>query len=359
MAAKQGSRPGNRRAAAGEGPILAATNPEEDTMKRRRAVMVIGGAAVLALLSAVAVSGAHAQSKEIVYMAPALDVPFWRTVSKGVEAAVKKDGYTYSALEASNNAQKQLKNAQDVIARKVAGIVLSPTDSSAAPSVLKLASDAKIPVVICDIGTTGGDYVSFIASDNTAGARGVGEAVAAALKEKGLSKAPYGLITLSLARINGQKRTEGFRAGMKAGGYSEEVALQQMQAYTADESFKFAQDMLTGHPEMRAMFIEADDPAMGALRAIKAAHRTGEILVGAFDGIPEFVDLLKKGELVAAGMQQPYLMGAKAAEALSASLKGGKPEKEVLVPVLIATSKNIEQILPTAQLNVFGEGKGS
>jgi len=40
-------------------------------------------------------------------------VPFWRTVSKGVEAGAKEAGYSFQALEAQNNAQKQLTNAQD------------------------------------------------------------------------------------------------------------------------------------------------------------------------------------------------------------------------------------------------------
>lgn len=321
-------------------------------MKRRT---FIGIAAAAIASTALSVPGAFAQSKQIVYLAPALDVPFWRTVSKGVEAAAKAGGYTFQALEAQNNAQKQLTNAQDAITRGAAGIVLSPTDSSTAPSVLKLAAAAKIPVVICDIGTKEGEYVSFIASDNTAGAAGVGEAVAAAAKAKGLAKAPYGMITLSLARINGQKRTEGFRSAMETAGLGKEIALQQMQAYTADESFKFTQDMLTGNPGMKAMFIQADAPALGALRAIKASNRKGDILVGAFDGVPEFVDMLKSGELTAAGMQQPYLMGEYASKALLDHLAGKSPPKEVLVPVMIATSTNIEKILPEAKRNVFGE----
>ena len=39
--------------------------------------------------------------------------------------------------------------------------------------------------MIADIGTNSGDYVSFIISDNYDGAHGIGEALVAALKEKG------------------------------------------------------------------------------------------------------------------------------------------------------------------------------
>jgi simple sugar transport system substrate-binding protein/ribose transport system substrate-binding protein len=104
---------------------------------------------------------------------------------------------------------------------------------------------------------------------------------------------------------------------------------------------------------MRGLFVQTDQPAIGALRAIRAARRQGEVLVAAFDGIPEFVDLLKKGEIVASGMQQPYLMGVKSGEAMMEHLKGQTPQKEILVPILVVTSENIDKLLPTVKETVF------
>jgi ABC-type sugar transport system substrate-binding protein len=45
-----------------------------------------------------------------------------------------------------------------------------------------------------------GDCVSFIISDNYQGAHGVGEALAAALKDKGWTDGSNGLVTISQAR---------------------------------------------------------------------------------------------------------------------------------------------------------------
>ena len=321
-------------------------------LSRRGLISVVS--ALAATTIGFAAPARAADSKEIVYLTPSLDLPFWRYLSHGIESEAKKAGYSYTALDSNNSAATQLKNAQDAIARGVAGIAISPTDSSTAPSVLAAAARAKIPVVVADIGTNSGDYVSFIISDNKQGAFGVGEALAAALKEKGWTDGSVGLVTISQARKNGQARTAGFREAMKNAGITNEAGLQQMQAYTADETFKFTQDMLTANPDMKAMFIQTDEPTLGALRAIKAGHRDGTLLVAAFDGIPEFVDLLKKGDIVASGMQQPYLMGVKSGEALAAALKGETPEKQILVPIVIATSKNIDEILPTIKQTVFG-----
>jgi ribose transport system substrate-binding protein len=291
-------------------------------------------------------------AKDVVYLTPGLDLPFWRYLSKGIESVAKKEGYGYQAFDSHNDAQTQLKNAQDAIARGVAGIVISPTDSSTCPSVLALAQKANIPVVIADIGTNEGEYVSFIISDNREGAYGTGKALVAAMKDKGMTDGTVGLVTISLTRNNGKQRTAGFRAALQEGGLKES-ALEQMQNYTASETFKYVQDMLTANPNMKGIFIETDQPTMGALRAIKAARRDGSILVAGFDGIPEFVDLLKQSQIVASGMQQPYLMGVRSGEALFKHLKGESVEKQILVPILIVTSKNIDQMLPTIKETVF------
>lgn len=299
-------------------------------------------------------SPAMAQNKgELVYMTPGLDLAFWRYVSEGVKSVAKENGYGFSALDSTNDPQTQLQNAQDAIARGVSGIVLSPTDSSTAPAVLSLAKNAGIPVVIADIGTDSGEFVSVIGSNNYEGAYGVGEALAEAMKATGKEDASVGIVGISQSRLNGQARTKGFKDAMAKAGITGDSGLQQMQSYTADETFKFTQDMITSNPDMGGMFVQTDAPSLGALRAIKAARMQGDILLAAFDGIPEFVPLLQSGDLVVSGMQQPYLMGVNSAEAMVEHLNGGTPDKEITVPILIVTADNIEDMLPTIKETVF------
>jgi len=323
-------------------------------MERRTFLKLAAGTTMLAGAGIGGISAAGAATKEIVYLTPGLDLPFWRYLSKGIEETVKAKGFNFQALDSHNSAETQLRNAQDSIARGVAGIIISPTDSSTAPSVLALAQKAGIPVVIGDIGTNSGEFASFISSDNYKGAHDVGVALAEALKKKGWEGGSVGIVAISQARKNGQARTKGFLDGLKEGGFTgKEAGLQQMQSYTADETFKFTQDMLTANPDMRGLFIQTDQPAIGALRAIKAARRNGEVLVAAFDGIPEFVDLLKSGDLVVSGMQQPFLMGVNSGEALLEVLDGKTPKTEITVPIVAITSSNIEQELPTIRRTVF------
>ena len=126
-----------------------------------------------------------------------------------------------------------------------------------------------------------------------------------------------------------------------------------MQSYTADETFKFVQDMLTANPDLRGLFVQTDDPTTGALRAIKAGRREGQVLVAAFDGTPELVTQIKAGQVVGSGMQQPFLMGEESVKALLAHFKGETVPKETSVPIITVTSKNVDQLMPTIKTTVF------
>ncbi len=298
------------------------------------------------------ITTAAAESGNIAYVTAGLDLPFWRYVSSGVAAVAKERGFGFVALDSHNNAQTQLQNAQDALAKGTTGIVLSPTDSTSAPGVLTLAAQSKVPVAFGGIGTVSGTYASLVTSEDETGAHGVGQELAKALAAHHWEHSEVGVVEISQARKNGRERTNGFIRAMEEAGHKV-VSRNEMRTYTIDETFHFVQDMLAAHPDMHAVFIETDQPALGAIRAITAMHRKNDTLVAAFDGIPEFIALLKDGVIVTSGMQQPYLMGKLAATAVADSIAGKQVEHEVVLPILVVTKDNIDQLLPTIKQTVF------
>ena len=295
-----------------------------------------------------------APAPNIVYLVSSLDFAFWKSMEKGICIALKKNGYKFKALSSNNSAETQLDNAKAAIASGVAGIVISPTDSATAPAVLALAQAAHIPVVIADVGTNSGEYVSLVISDNKEGAYQTGKVLLQGMQAKGWGGGSVSQITLSLARNNGQLRTAGFRQALTEGGVTEGNS-RQMQTYTAEETLAFTQELLSDAPAIRGLFIQTDTPTLGAVQAIKAAKRSSDIAVAAFDGTPEFIELFKNGDLMVSGMQQPYLMGQQAGEALAQHLQGKIVAKQIVVPILVVTSQNLEQLLPTIQVTVFAK----
>ena len=298
-------------------------------------------------------SFAQTKEKHIAYIAPDHQLAFWRYLAKGAEQQIVKNGGVMTDYDSHGDAAVQLKNAQDAIAHGVDGIIFTPTDSSTAPAVLKLAADAKIPLVIADIGTVSGDYNAFIESENENAGYGVGTRLAEIMKKKGTDKGGYGVVSISLARKIGKQRTAGFRRAMTEAGISE-VGFDQMRTYSADETFRFVQDMITAHPNIGGIFIETDTPAMGAVRAIQSAHKSDTISLAAFDGIPPFIQMLDDGSLAVLGAQQPFLMGQTAATALLGSLNGKAPDKHTVLPIPIVWKQNLSQEMPVIKETIFG-----
>ena len=125
-----------------------------------------------------------AASAKVAYLTPSLDVPFWRYVRYGIEDELGKSGIECVTYDSKDDANTQLSNAQDALTKQVDAIIISPTDSASCVSVLSAAEEAGVPVVICDIGTDSGEYVSYISTDNLAGGKAIGEYIASQLEHR-------------------------------------------------------------------------------------------------------------------------------------------------------------------------------
>ncbi len=71
--------------------------------------------------------------------------------------------------------------------------------------------------------------------------------------------------------------------------------------------------------------------ALGAVAAIDAAGKTGDIVVAGFDGSPDAVEAIKQGTLLATGLQPAVQIAEMAVEQADKMIKNGEtgqPEKQ-------------------------------
>ncbi|HAU8250977.1 TPA: substrate-binding domain-containing protein [Vibrio vulnificus] len=297
-------------------------------------------------------------SQQIVYMVSDLRIPFWQIMWGGIENEAKQLGYEAVVLSAENDAKTELENIIKAIALKPDGIILSPTNSSAAVTILKMAEQANIPVVISDIGTEGGTFVSYIESDNFSGAFQLAQILAAAMKAKGWQNGEVGVVAIPQKRKNGIARTEGFVEAAKQQGMRI-AAIKQQKDFSYQETFIFTQTMLREHRKIRAIWLQGSDRYQAALDAIDSLGQRDKVLLICFDAEPEFIDMIRSQQLVGSGMQQPFLMGERAMHSLHQFLLGHTVAKEQQLEVLAVSSQNLDSLLSTIQRNVLGhEGGG-
>lgn len=296
------------------------------------------------------------QKKEIAYIVSDIRIPFWNIMSRGIISKAKQLGYTVHIYSADNSRKKELQNTVEAIKKKVDGILLSPISSSSAVTILKLASQADIPVVISDIGTDAGEYVSYISSDNFKGAYKLGKILVKKMYALNWQDGGVGIIAIPQQRDNGKERTAGFIKALEE-AHIKSSGLRQQVDFSYKETYDFTLELIKQNPNLRALWLQGSDRYQAALDAIAAAEKKEKILLICFDAEPEFLELIPKGILVGAAMQQPFLMGEEALQTIDRYLNDKGVKRNIILPILDISAENIKQNLLIIKRNVLGQSK--
>lgn len=291
--------------------------------------------------------------KKLAYLVSDVRIPFWEIMSKGIKNRALELGYKLDVYSADNIAKKELENSIKAIRSRVDGIILSPTNSSASVTILKLAKSNHIPVVIADIGTDGGEFVSYISSDNLSGAYKIGKVLTKEMLKLGWENGKVGIISIPQKRRNGQLRTEGFMKALdedKIRG----AGIKQQVTFSYEETYRYSLEFIEENSDLRAIWLQGSNRYKGALDAIRDKGKLGEILLVTFDAEPIFLNLIPQGILVGSAMQQPYLMGEDAVSIMDRYLKGDEVDRIVELPTLAISKDNIDEKLSIIKRNVLG-----
>jgi ribose transport system substrate-binding protein len=315
-----------------------------------RALRAVALAALTLLFSSASQAD---EAKKLAYLVSDLRIPFWEIMSRGIRAQAEALGYRLEIYSAENNKKSELENTVTALKGELAGLVVSPINSSTAVTILRLARRAGVPVVVSDIGADSGEYVTYISSDNVTGAYDIGRVLAARMSELGWDTGTVGIVAIPQERANGQARTAGFMRAMTEAGIKG-AGIRQQVDFSYRETYDHAAELIRSNPNLRALWLQGSDRYQGALDAIADTGRKGEILLLCFDAEPQFLQLIPQGVLVGAAMQQPLLMGEKAVQALHDHLGGKKVQKNLKLPILAISARNIHQELPLIRRNVLG-----
>jgi len=252
-----------------------------------------------------------------------------------------------------NNRKNELVFTAKALKDRVDGLIVSPTSSSACVTILKLADKAGIPVVISDIGTDSGEYVSYISSNNLDGAYKIGQVLGKKMVSLDWEKGSVGIVAIPQKRLNGQARTAGFMKAMDEAGIKG-ADIKQQSTWTEEETYTFSIEMIQQNSDLRAIWLQGSDRYNGALRAIADTGKTDDILLLTFDAEPEFIEMIQNGVILGSAMQQPYLMGQEAVLALDKHLKGEEVSKSIVIPIMAISKENISEKLSLIRKNVLG-----
>jgi ribose transport system substrate-binding protein len=348
--------------------VVSLTSSSRPQPTGQNRIMKCSFAALLFAITFAASWPAMAADKKYVFAVVSSDTsnPFFEQVREGCKKAEKAMNGEAECLylgpkdyDASGMAEARIVN--DLIARKVDGIAISPANPQALVPALIAAQQAGIPVLTWDSDLPDRDKplrVAYIGTHNYEIGMRLGRQVKA-MKPKG------GTICIQSGGADAENHNErilGLRDTL-AGSATNYVATQRLSGqngwtevdgcplYTEDEpdvAVQQLQHVLQQYPRLDAFvgtggFAEFQPQAYrDAVAKYKPAIENGSLVLVFTDALPMQLDLLREGLSSAQIGQRPYEMGYQAMVFLK-DIKDGKekPRDPTYIELNICTRQNV------------------
>ena len=298
--------------------------------------------AALAVSAAFAAMPATAQQKITIGVSLAQDDnPFYIAMLRGIRARAQELGWDVATVSANEDKLKQINGVQDLVARGVKGILISPIDAVGVNAAYDAAAAAKIPIVSVARGSASPNQTIHVAMDEKQIGRDIAEWTAKKLGGKG-----------KVALLMGPSGAPTFKN--LGDGYSEAIAkhpgiqivFRADGPLTRERGVKQAEDVLVANPDLAAIYTANDDVALGATQAVNAAGRKGKTLVTGMNGVAPALRAVKEGDLAMTVELNPVEWGRLGVDVLATYLKGDKVEPRVFIKHVIIDATNIDAKLP-------------
>ena len=313
------------------------------TCSRRAAI------AVLAILAAAAFLPAPALGQGKVTIGVALaqdDNPLYILMLRGIRARAQELGWDVVAVSSNEDKLKQINGVQDLIARGVKGVLISPIDAVGVNAAYDAAAQAKIPIISLARGSASPNQTLHVAINEKLIGAEIAAWTAKHIGEEG-----------KVAMILGPSGAPAFRN--LAEGYSEAMAkhpgikivFRTEGALTRERGVKHAEDALAANPDLKAIYNSNDDVALGAMQAVLAANRKGETLVTGMNGVPPALRAVKEGNLALTVELNAFEWGRLGVDMLDRILKGETVGKQVFITHRMVDATNVDEVLARASKN--------
>ena len=237
---------------------------------------------------------------EIAYVSYFTSIPYWVDGLRGMEAAASVLGVDfdrtrnfYGPLDGSGIDQARV--IDELVAKGVKGIIVSPADNDAIAAACKRAMDAGIPVVMVISGIT--DQSAYFAelggSNFNVGVTG-GEYIARELGGSG----KVGILTIPGVPVH-QERTAGYLETLaKYPGIEVVQPLVDTQA-GPDEALARTIALIQANPDIKALIGTDSVGGAAAARAVIETGRVGDIIIIGMDRDQDLLGYIDDGVVTA------------------------------------------------------------
>lgn len=269
---------------------------------------------------------------------------FWIIARKGTEKAEKEiPGIKVEfRIPADGTAAEQQRIIDELLAKGINGIAISPVDPANQTAMLDRAA-AKAVIVTQDSDAPTSKRECYIGTDNVAAGRQAGELLKEALPQGGKVMVFVG----TLDAANAQQRYQGLKEAVAGSNIQIlDVRTDNTERVRAKSN---AADTLVNNSDIAGMvgLWSYNGPAI--LSAVKEANKVDKVKIIAFDEEDETLSGIKEGAIYATVVQQPFEFGYQSMALMAKILNGDKSGipagKQIFVPTIAVKKGDVEEFI--------------
>lgn len=248
--------------------------------------------------------GSSGGSKKLTFafMRPGPD-PYYQDGQRAFVMAATQLGINTQTYFSNNSQSQELANVQDAISKHVDAIEMYAVSLSAESADVAAANAANIPIFLL-YGYTK-DLLPKVAGFEQVNLVEYGKAVGTWTAQH-VSSGKAAVITGLLGRGDAEAYAQGFKEGLSQNTNLSVVA-QLPGDWNRQKAQNATQDLITAHPDLKVLYVENEDMAIGAVLALQRAGKLSQVTVVSSNGAPYGLDAISKGQIQASSTCSPAL----------------------------------------------------
>lgn len=273
---------------------------------------------------------------------------FWTIARRGCEQADSElpNVEVEFRLASDGTAAEQRRIVDDLMAKGVSAIAISPVDPSNQTQMINDLSK-QILVITQDSDAPNSNRACYLGTDNRAAGRQAGQLIKEALPQGGK-------IMIFVGKMDAQNAQDRFN-GIKEALVGSNVQIIDVRTDDTDTVRAKANtaDTLVKYPDIAALVGLWNYNGPAILGAVRDAGKVGQVKIVCFD--EDYVTLagVKEGSIYATVVQQPYEFGYQSVQLMAKVLAGDRSaipaDKLKIIPTLIINRDNVDEF--TTKIN--------
>ncbi|MDO5458692.1 MAG: substrate-binding domain-containing protein [Eubacteriales bacterium] len=305
------------------------------------------------LLSACGHTEGRAAQYKIYLITKSTSTEFWRSVFAGANAA--RAEYNVNLVirgpDTEENYAGQNMYIQEAVRNHADAIVFSAISYTENAAAIDEAAEAGIKIVVIDSDVNSSRVSARIGTDNIQAGR-ITAAAALDTDEQHLS---VGIVNFAQFSRNGEEREIGLREQLEKDPRVEEICT--VNSLTDhDAARESATELLREHPEINILIGLNEPLGVGVAEASEELKLKDRVRVISFDSNIRCIELLRRGDVSALIVQNPYAMGYLGVETAWKILEGQsfRPDQLIDTATSIITQENMFSVEGQKALFSFG-----